>query len=64
MERSVNDDIDQRMAQADLELQQMGEEALQRMAQSGAKEDDIKFVAWLAGLEYRNADSGTGSLGR
>lgn len=47
----MNDDIDQRMAEADRELQQMGEEALQRIAQTGAREDDIKFVAWLAGLQ-------------
>lgn len=45
-------DIDQRMAEVDRELQMMGEEALKRMQQAGAREDDIKFVAWLAGLNF------------
>ena len=43
---------DQEFVEADRELQMLGEEALKRMAQAGAKEDDIKFVAWLAGLNF------------
>ena len=43
------DEIDQRMAEADLELQQMAYEALNRCYSAGAKVDDLKFIGWLAG---------------
>lgn len=53
-------DIDQRMAEADQELQQMGMEALDNCYLAGAKAEDLKTVARIAGLnwtpkEYRNA---------
>lgn len=59
-------DIDQRMAEADQELQQMGEAALNRCLQIGAKADDLQYLAWLAGLTNwkPNADAGTSGLGR
>jgi hypothetical protein len=46
----VNDDINQRMAEADQELQQMGYESLDRLYKAGASLDDIQFVGWMAGL--------------
>lgn len=46
MDRS---EIDQRMAEADKELQEMALEALNRCHQAGAKVDDLQFIGWLAG---------------
>ena len=43
------DDIDQRMAEADKELQQMAWQALDRCHAKGASLDDLKFIGWLAG---------------
>lgn len=44
------DEIDQRMAEADQELAQMACEALDRCLQAGAKPDDLKLLAWQAGV--------------
>ena len=41
---------DEEMANANLEMQRMAHEALNRCYQRGAKEDDLKFIGWLAGL--------------
>ena len=43
-------EVDQRMAEADRELQEMGYAAMDRLHQAGARLDDIQFVGWLAGL--------------
>lgn len=41
---------DEEMANADRELQQMGYETLDRIHQSGADPEDVRFVGWMAGL--------------
>lgn len=44
------DEMDQRMAEADKELQEMAYAAMDRLYQAGARLDDIQLVGWLAGL--------------
>lgn len=46
------DDIDQRMAEADSELQQMAVEAADNAYRAGANPDDLKMLTWLAGIEW------------
>lgn len=48
----MNDDIDQRMAEADEELRQMGLEALDNCYRAGANPEDLKTVAWIAGIDW------------
>lgn len=48
----MNDDIEQRMAEADQELQQMGLEALDNCYRAGANPEDLKTVAWIAGINW------------
>jgi hypothetical protein len=43
---------DWEMASADLELEQMGFEALDRCLEKGADPEDLKTVAWIAGLQW------------
>lgn len=43
---------DEEMTNADLEMQQMGMEALDRCYRNGADPEDLKTVAWIAGLEW------------
>lgn len=42
--------MEQEYAEADRELQFLGYEALDRCLKTGAREDDLKYIAWLAGL--------------
>lgn len=51
MEREWNS-ADEEMAQVDRELEQMGFEALDRCLEKGAAPEDLKTLAWIAGLEW------------
>lgn len=48
----MSDDIDQRMAEADQEMLQMGLEALDNCYRAGANPEDLKTVAWIAGIDW------------
>lgn len=43
---------DEEMVNADQELQQMGMEALDNCYRAGADPEDLKTVAWIAGLNW------------
>lgn len=53
---------DEEMAQADLELQQMGFAALDRCLEKGADLEDLRTVAWIAGLTWSPRDTGSRRL--
>jgi len=44
--------MEQEYAEADREMEQMGFEALDRCAEAGADLEDLKTVAWIAGLSW------------
>lgn len=44
--------MEQEYVEADRELEQMGFEALDRCAAAGADPEDLKTVAWIAGLNW------------
>ena len=48
----MDNPADWEMANADLELQQMGLEALDNCYRAGADPEDLKTVAWIAGLKW------------
>lgn len=46
---------DEEMASADQELEQMGIEALDNAFRAGADPEDLKTLAWLAGVRWSPA---------
>lgn len=44
------DDTNDQLALAYEEQEQIGMETLDRLLAAGAREDDVKYIAWMAGL--------------